>query len=530
MKTKFFLYARKSTEDEEKQVMSIEAQLTELEEFAKREKIEIAEKFIESKSAKKPGREIFNKMMEKVHDSKEPIGLIAWHPDRLARNSVDGGQIIYCVDIKKITSLRFPCFWFEPTPQGLFMLQVAFGQSKYYSDNLSENVKRGIRQKLRRGEWLTKAPIGYINNSKTRNIEPDKTKARIIAKAFEEYAQGKHTLKSLSERLSFWGLVSGSGKLHGRSMIQKILTNKAYIGIIMHYGESFEGSFPAIVSKATFDKVQEVLKLRARPRKSKISHNFPFTGLFRCKECGGMITAQYAHGNGGTYSYYRCTKRLGPCSQRYLGESQLAEQLKDKISKVALCEDWKEKMLAQVKIWEKETRKSSHIFAQNLEIKIKQINAKLDKLINAFLDDSIEKETYLKKKDELIQTKKSLQQQKKDFGRKGNNWIEPLRNWILSAHQAEKFAFGNDYHGMKSFVKKIGTNHQLFNKKVSFALKTPYNILLRYKAENGGATPPKRRGNGAFKFSKNNESLRWWAVVELNHWPHRCQRCALPLS
>ena len=72
--------------------------------------------------------------------------------DRLARNSIDGGRVIYLVDIGKITSLKFPTFWFEPTPQGLFMLQVAFGQSKYYSDNLSENVKRGIRQKLRRGE------------------------------------------------------------------------------------------------------------------------------------------------------------------------------------------------------------------------------------------------------------------------------------------------------------------------------------------------------------------------------------------
>src|SRR3989344_8999003 len=96
---------------------------------------------------------------------------------RLARNSVDGGQIIYSIDINKIVSLRFPTFWFEPTPQGLFMLQVAFGQSKYYPDNLAENIKRGVRQKLRRGEWLAKAPFGYINNPKTRNIEPDAVKS-----------------------------------------------------------------------------------------------------------------------------------------------------------------------------------------------------------------------------------------------------------------------------------------------------------------------------------------------------------------
>ncbi len=140
MKTKYFLYARKSTEDEERQIMSIEAQLTELVEYAKREGIEIIEQFVESKSAKKPGREIFNAMIEKIHASNNPIGILAWHPDRLARNSIDGGQIIYLIDQIKITSLRFPTFWFEPTPQGLFMLQVAFGQSKYYSDNLSENV------------------------------------------------------------------------------------------------------------------------------------------------------------------------------------------------------------------------------------------------------------------------------------------------------------------------------------------------------------------------------------------------------
>src|SRR3989339_2224149 len=211
MKTKYFLYARKSTEDEERQIMSIEAQLAELAEYAKRENIEIAETFIESKSAKKPGREIFNEMMAAVHKSKEPVGLLAWHPDRLARNSIDGGQIIYSIDTTKIVSLRFPTFWFEPTPQGLFMLQVAFGQSKYYSDNLSENVKRGIRQKLRRGEWTSLAPIGYINNPKTRNIDPDPVKSRIIKKAFEEYSEGRHTLDSIAERIKYFGITTKNG-------------------------------------------------------------------------------------------------------------------------------------------------------------------------------------------------------------------------------------------------------------------------------------------------------------------------------
>src|SRR3989344_2148978 len=185
LKPKYFLYARKSTEEDDRQVMSIEAQLFELREIARKENLEILEEFQESKSAKTPGREVFGEMMARV-EQNEGVGILAWHPDRLARNSIDGGRIIYAVDTRKIVSFRFPTFWFEPTPQGLFMLQVAFGQSKYYSDNLAENIKRGIRQKLRRGEWPGLAPFGYVNNPKTRTIEPGPTKVRVIKKAFEE--------------------------------------------------------------------------------------------------------------------------------------------------------------------------------------------------------------------------------------------------------------------------------------------------------------------------------------------------------
>lgn len=132
----YFLYCRKSTNVKDKQVLSIEAQLSELRDFAKREGLAIIETFIEKQSAKIPGRPIFNKMIELIEKGRAQ-GIIAWHPDRLARNSVDGGKIIYLVDTGTIAALRFPTFWFEPTPQGKFMLNISFGQSKYYIDSLS---------------------------------------------------------------------------------------------------------------------------------------------------------------------------------------------------------------------------------------------------------------------------------------------------------------------------------------------------------------------------------------------------------
>src|SRR3990167_3228978 len=207
LKPKYFLYARKSTEDDDHQIMSIEAQLFELREYACRENVEILAEFTEAKSAKKPGREKFNEMISLV-EKNEGVGILSWHPDRLARNSVDGGKVIYLVDTQKIVSLRFPTFWFEPTPQGLFMLQVAFGQSKYYSDNLKQNINRGIRQKLRRGEWLTKAPFGYVNNPKTRRIEPDKVRSRLVVSAFKEFATGKHCFGTISQFLAEHGVTT----------------------------------------------------------------------------------------------------------------------------------------------------------------------------------------------------------------------------------------------------------------------------------------------------------------------------------
>jgi len=141
---KYFLYTRKSTDEEERQVLSIESQIAELKEFAAKEKLEIVDSFEESKTAKEPGRMVLGGMLKRIENG-EAQGILAWHPDRLARNSIDGGKIIYLVDTNKILDLKFPTFWFDATPQGKFMLNIAFGQSKYYIDNLSENVKRGQR-------------------------------------------------------------------------------------------------------------------------------------------------------------------------------------------------------------------------------------------------------------------------------------------------------------------------------------------------------------------------------------------------
>ena len=506
---KFFLYVRKSSELEERQAMSIEAQLEEVAEYARREKINIVEKFIESKSAKQPGRKEFNRMIEKIYASKEPIGVISWHPDRLARNSLDGGQIVYLIDIQKICALKFPTFWFEPTPQGLYMLQVAFGQSKYYSDNLSEKVKRGNRQKIRRGEYSGPAPVGYINNFKTRNIEPDPMKARIVEQFFKEYSTGKLNLHSAAERLNFLGIMSGNGTQYTPTMVQRMLTNVTYIGVLKRKGECYPSSFESIVDKSTFDMVQERLKDRSMPRKTKKLHDFAFRGLLSCGECGCSITAQFATGrHGGVYRYYRCSKKKGKCSQSYLLESKVADQLKGYFEKIAISDDWAEKMLTQIEQWVIEDRKDTAASSQRLELQTKAVEEKLNKLVSAYLDGDVDKEIYLTRKEDLVKTKTDLFNSKSDSGKRPN-WVEPLKDWVKTIHNAGKLVDSSaDLFEIKSMSEKIGTKRLLLDKKIELELVPAYALASKDRVlQLKGTKSPAKAGQ--LKSGKNNIHLAW---------------------
>jgi len=273
---KYFLYARKSTDEEERQVLSIEAQLAELKEFAAKEKLNVIDIFFEAKTAKQPGRTVFGQMLSRI-SAGEANGILAWHPDRLARNPIDGGQVIYMVDTGKINSLKFPTFWFEDTPQGKFMLNIAFGQSKYFIDNLSENVKRGLRQKLRRGEYPGWAPLGYLNDLRNHTIIPDPDKHKLVKKIFELYATGNYGLKELANKFNDLSLRSQHEKKMHASMIERMLKNSFYCGVFKYNNELHEAKHEPIITKKLFDKVQEVVKRKSRTHFNLAPHIFPFS-------------------------------------------------------------------------------------------------------------------------------------------------------------------------------------------------------------------------------------------------------------
>lgn len=337
--TKYFIYCRKSSEDEERQVLSIEAQLTELREFAKQQNLFVEREYYESKTAKEPGREVFNEMLGEIEKGTAQ-GILAWNPDRLARNSVDGGRVIYLVDTGKITTLKFPTFWFEPTPQGKFMLSVAFGQAKYYTDNLRENILRGIRQKIRRGELSAKAPLGYFNEPRLRTIEPNKKTFHKVKECLGAFATGQFTLTGIQRKMFSVGLVGKTGKPLALASISHILDNPFYYGYFRYRGEVHAGTHKSMISKKLFDKIQEALVANGKPRKKRGPKNFQFLGFATCGECGYAITAERKIKKSGLiYHYYHCTfkSRTQKCSQtRFLRRKNWRNKCKPCVKKF-LC-------------------------------------------------------------------------------------------------------------------------------------------------------------------------------------------------
>ncbi len=484
MNNQFFLYARKSTDVEDKQVLSIEAQLAKLRTYAANEHLSIIEEIVEKQSAKSPGRPLFNDMIARLEHG-EANGIVSWNPDRLARNSVDGGKIIYLLDTGRIVALKFATFWFEPTPQGKFMLNIAFGQSKYYVDSLAENTKRGLRQKVRRGEYPNCAPVGYLNDSRTKTIVINKKRSVTIRQAFELYAKGESRL----EDIATFGMVTTGGKRVHINRVTSILKNPFYYGHFRYLGEVHVGKHQPIVTKQLFDLVLETLYQQGRPHQKHVYSAQALCGLLHCGYCHMMITGeekvkQQMNGNEHRYVYYHCThkSKLIKCSKPAVTEPDLARQLSSLIKQPALPSVWADYFKTRLSEDKKDSAQTVSAFVQQTRDKVSQINAKLQRLLDGYLDQLIDQEIYKVEKNKLVGEKKSLEENLLTLERTQTGWIEPFSKWIDQAENLPTIAECDDLLAKKVVAKQMfGSNLQLSASEASGTYREPWDFVVRAK-------------------------------------------------
>lgn len=309
------------------------------------------------------------------------------------------------------------------------MLSIAFGQSKYYVDNLSENTKRGLRQKVRRGEMPGVAPFGYINDVRTHTIVVDKRNAPLIKEVFELYAKGDQRLEDIAEFMKSKGTVFTGGRLIAKDRVKKMLTNPFYYGHFTYTGEVHEGKHTPIISKKLFDQVQAVASRRRRKQKGATAPQV-FCGLLRCATCQRYITAEkkfkfQKNGNVHEYVYYRCTRKNKAirCLEPAITEPDLAAQLSEILQGYALPSEWADELHKMLDADEKQAERSSGAIIANAQTRVTGLQSKLKRLLDSYLDQDIDQPTYKTKQAELMSDKKSLEEQISKLTLASNVWV-----------------------------------------------------------------------------------------------------------
>jgi len=292
-------------------------------------------------SAKAPGRPVYTQMIKRI-ERGEADGIVAWHPDRLARNSVDGGWIIHLLDRGVLKDLKFASYSYENSPQGMFMLQIMFGQSKYYVDNLSVNVKRGRRKKIALGWHPGRPPLGYVNDKATSTIVPDPDRYELVARMWRLFLSGAHGLGEIRRiATEEWGLRTRPARKRGGgpialASVYRLFSNPFYAGIVVANGEWHPGKHPAMISIDEFNHAQSAI---GAPGYSKPkTYEFAFTGgLIRCP-CGLTVTAeQKTKRSGRVYVYYHCTRRIHPrCRQPSIRLESLEASVEEVLQRISL--------------------------------------------------------------------------------------------------------------------------------------------------------------------------------------------------
>ncbi len=331
----YCLYARKSSEDDERQALSIDSQIKEMAVQAEAQGLRVAEIRKESHSAKYSGkRPVFEQTIEDIRSGLF-TGILSWAPDRLSRNAGDLGSLVDLMDQGNLVEIRTHGQVFTNSPNDKFLLMILCSQAKLENDNRGINVKRGMKTKCELGFRPNMTPLGYHNDHYSgkgqKKVFVDKKRAPIIKEAFEKVAAGASG-RDIYNWFSEVGFRTKRGKLVTLSMVYRMLNNPYYCGIFefpVGSGKWYKGSYTPIVSRELFDAVQQ--KMIVAPKSKPGTKQFDYTKLLKCGGCGSGITAQEKykqtkkHGQK-RYVYYHCTQsRNFDCSEPYLREEKLTE-------------------------------------------------------------------------------------------------------------------------------------------------------------------------------------------------------------
>jgi site-specific DNA recombinase len=493
-KIKYFMYARKSSESEDRQMASIESQIDELKKLAKENELEVVEVFSEAKSAKAPGRMEFRKMIERIQ-AGEAQGIVCWKLNRLARNPVDGGEISWLLQQGVIKHIQTYGRSYYST-DNVLMMSVEFGMANQFVKDLSVDTKRGMRAKAERGWCPGPAPVGYLHNpikkQGEKEVLSDEQRFDIVTKCWAMMLTGAHTVPQVWEvAVNRWGLTGRMGKKLNLSNMYSLFANPFYYGEFEYplgSGVWHQGKYQPMITRKEYERVQTIMGWGNKSRRK--THDISMRGPIRCGECGAMITAEekvkiQKNGNRHEYTYYHCTRRKDRnCSQKQrIEEKELERQVKEIFSKIEIPQEfyeWAMDVLRESNEMESATRaKVTDSQRAEYDRSVRMIDAIIDMRARG----EITEEEFTRRKASLLAEKHRLQGLINDADKGVDDWLKTADQYFsFAANAKRKFETGTSDE-IRELLTLLGSDLRLTQGKLSVSLAEPLIVIEKLAPE-----------------------------------------------
>ncbi|MCB9798578.1 recombinase family protein [Candidatus Nomurabacteria bacterium] len=486
---KYFLYARKSSESEDRQVQSIDDQTDRLKELAQTLGITIKQIFTEAKSAKKPNnRPVFTEMMERI-EAGEADGILCWQINRLSRNPIDSAQIQWLLQKKVLKSIQTIDREYRPE-DNVLLFNVESGMANQFILDLSKNVKRGNLCKVKNGWKPGLAPIGYLNELENHTIIPDPERFDLIRRAWDYMLTGNYTVPQIHKMLNDdWGFRTkkrkrSGGKPVALSSMYKIFSNIFYAGVLLYDGKEYAGKHKTMITLEEYDQVQVILGKKGKPRPK--TYTFAFTGMIRCGECGCSITAEKkkkfikSEQELRYYTYYHCTRRKREvnCSQRKsISETTLENLILEEVGKLTILPeffDWAMEALNQDN--DNEIVDRTKIYEMQHQ-SLTKTQKELDNLTKMRYRELIDDEMFIKESEELKAKIKKLQQELRETEKRAEDWLELTEKAFHFARYAREHFDGGSIEEKKEVLSGLGSNFLLKDQKLDISLHSYFEPI-----------------------------------------------------
>ena len=476
MSNKAIIYARVSSDRQKEEGFSIPAQLKFLKDYAERNNLTIVKEFQEAETAKKAGREEFEKMLSFFEDNKDVRVLLVEKTDRLYRNFTDYVSLER-FDLTIHLAKEGEVISRDSKSHQKFIHGIKLLMAKNYLDNLSEEVKKGHLEKVEQGGYPHNAPVGYKNNKETHDIDVEPLGKRLVQALFERYATGKYSLDSLRLEVIEEGLTSFyKTKYINKAFVARVLRSPIYLGMIPFRGKLYKGKHEPIISKDLFNIVQDLLDGKGKS-KGKSRRRFNYSGLMVCSNCGCSITAEIKKGK---YVYYHCTNFKGNCSRQSIREEVLKAKVNDGVKDLRIQEDkfdWIKEALLRTHNEEIGYREQ---MISEAEKELEQVRKWLDQAYQDRTEGKIPEEFWISRSKRWNERQVELESTIELHRKANKSFIDTGIKLLKLGEILQQEHIKENKEAEKGIVNFILSNSKLNGQNVELSLKKPFSILAEY--------------------------------------------------